>query len=72
MAIRKSAESIMARATPLSPSLLRRWKQKYLNKGKDGLKDSYPKVDPQMRALEEENERLNGTAHAADHRQAGP
>lgn len=68
MAIQKYAASIMAQATLLSPSLLRRWKLKYLNKGKDGLKDSYPKVDPQMRVLEEENERLNGTAHAADHR----
>jgi hypothetical protein len=64
MAIQKYAASIMAQATLLSPSLLRRWKLKYLN----GLKDSYPKVDPQMRVLEEENERLNGTAHAADHR----
>ena len=48
----------MALATQLSPSLLRRWKQKYLDKGKEGLKDSYPRVDPQLRALEEENERL--------------
>ena len=48
----------MARATPLSPSLLRKWRQKYLSKGKEGLKDSYTHVDPQLRALEEENERL--------------
>lgn len=26
--------------------------------GKDGLRDSYPRVDPQVRILEEENERL--------------
>jgi hypothetical protein len=26
--------------------------------GKDGLRDSYPRVDPQLRILEEENERL--------------
>jgi len=42
----------------LSPSLLRKWREKYLNNGKDGLKDNYPRIDPQLRALEEENERL--------------
>lgn len=25
---------------------------KYLSKGKEGLKDSYPRIDPQLRALE--------------------
>ena len=40
----------------LSPSLLRKWRQKYLTK--EGLTNSYPRVDPQLRALEEENERL--------------
>jgi len=44
----------------LSPSLLRKWRLKYLSKGKDGLKDSYTRVDPQLRALEEENDRLRG------------
>lgn len=48
----------MARATPLSPSLLRKWRLKYLSKGREGLKDSYARIDPQLRALEEENERL--------------
>jgi len=38
--------------------LLRKWREKYLNNGKDGLKDNYPRIDPQLRALEEENERL--------------
>ena len=47
----------------LSPSLLRKWRdraagRKYLNKGKEGLKDNYPRLDRQVRALEEENERL--------------
>ncbi|CAN5639576.1 hypothetical protein BH09BAC4_BH09BAC4_04250 [soil metagenome] len=42
----------------LSPSLLRKWRLKYLSKGKEGLKDSYTRVDPQLRVLEEENERL--------------
>ncbi|MBC3788859.1 transposase-like protein [Spirosoma sp. LMG 31448] len=36
----------------LSPSLLRRWRLKYLSKGKEGLKDSYARLDPQLRALE--------------------
>ena len=42
----------------LSPSLLRKWRLKYLSKGKEGLKDSYARIDPQLRVLEEENERL--------------
>ena len=42
----------------LSPTLLSRWKQKYQAKGVDGLKPAYRRVDPEVRALEEENERL--------------
>lgn len=42
----------------LSPSLLSKWKQRYLNKGMEGLKTQYKRVDPEIRALEEENERL--------------
>lgn len=42
----------------LSPSLLAKWKQRYLSKGSEGLKPSYKRVDPEVRALEEENERL--------------
>lgn len=42
----------------LSPSLLSKWKQRYLNKGLEGLKTQYKRVDPEIRALEEENERL--------------
>ena len=42
----------------LSPALLSRWKQKYLTKGSEGLKPAYRRVDPELRALEEENERL--------------
>ncbi len=48
----------ISRKYNLSPSLLRWWRLKYLSKGKEGLKDSYLRVDPQLRALEEENERL--------------
>jgi len=42
----------------ISPSLFDRWKQKYLSGGIESLKDGYRRVDPQVRELEEENERL--------------
>jgi putative transposase len=42
----------------LSPTLLSRWKQKYQAKGAEGLKPAYRRIDPEVRALEEENERL--------------
>jgi putative transposase len=42
----------------LSPSLLTKWKSRYLSKGLNGLKDSYKRIDPQTRELELENERL--------------
>ena len=38
----------------LSPSLLSKWKQRYLNKGIEGLKTQYRRVDPEIRALEVE------------------
>ncbi len=47
-----------ARKYNLAHSVLKYWKKKYLANGKDGLKAAYRKVDPQLRALEEENERL--------------
>ena len=42
----------------LSSSVLTYWKKKYLAQGKEGLKAGYKKIDPQVRALEEENQRL--------------
>lgn len=42
----------------LSPSLLGKWKQRYLSKGVEGLKSAYKRVDPEVRRLEDENERL--------------
>jgi transposase-like protein len=42
----------------LAGSVLTYWKKKYLSKGKEGLKASYKRIDPQVRALEEENSRL--------------
>ena len=48
----------VARKYNLAHSVLSYWKKKYLSKGKDGLKASYKRIDPQVRALEEENARL--------------
>lgn len=42
----------------IAPSLLSKWKQRYLSNGIEGLKPQYKKIDPQVRMLEEENERL--------------
>ena len=42
----------------VAPSLYARWKKKYLSKGMEGLKPAYHRIDPEVRALEEENERL--------------
>lgn len=42
----------------LSHSLLSHWKKKYLAKGIEGLKGTYRRVDPAVRTLQEENERL--------------
>jgi transposase-like protein len=42
----------------LSPTLIYKWKQRYLAKGAEGLKPAYRRVDPEVRALEQENERL--------------
>ncbi len=42
----------------IAPSLFARWKKKHLSQGVSGLKSAYKRVDPVMRELEEENERL--------------
>lgn len=47
-----------ARKYNLAHSVLSYWRKKYLVKGKDGLKASYRRVDPQVQVLEEENARL--------------
>ena len=49
---------ITCRKYNLSPSLLSKWKQRYLQKGMAGLKPAYKRIDPQLRELEQENERL--------------
>ena len=42
----------------LSPSLLLRWKHQFNSNGLAGLKPQYARIDPNVRALEEENARL--------------
>src|SRR6267154_6187187 len=42
----------------ISPGLMSLWRKKFLAKGTEGLKPAYHRVDPQLRALEEENARL--------------
>ena len=54
----REGQAITCRKYNLSPSLVLRWKHKYLSKGMEGLKPSYKRVDPELRKLEEENERL--------------
>lgn len=42
----------------LSRSLYYRWKSKFDHSGVDGLTDKYYRVDPAIKQLEKENERL--------------
>jgi transposase-like protein len=42
----------------IAPSLYSRWKRKYTKEGFSGLQDKHKKIDPAIKALEEENERL--------------
>ncbi len=54
----QEGQTATCRKYNLAPSLYQRWKQKYLQKGYEGLKRAYKRVDPLVRNLEEENERL--------------
>ena len=42
----------------LGQSLFYRWKHAFEQKGMDGLEPAYHRIDPEVRALEQENERL--------------
>ena len=54
----REGQTATCRKYNLSASLVQRWKQKYLAKGMEGLRAGYRRVDPQVKALQEENERL--------------
>lgn len=54
----REGHSETCRKYNLASSVLAYWKRKYLVKGKEGLKPGYKRIDPEVRALEEENERL--------------
>ena len=42
----------------LSPSLLLRWKNQFNQGGSSSLQPAYHKIDPELKALQEENARL--------------
>jgi transposase-like protein len=42
----------------LSQALFYRWKHQFEHKGKDGLLPQYRTIDPELRAIQQENERL--------------
>jgi len=50
--------AVTLRKYDLSQSLFYRWKHKFDQKGAEGLKAQYRRVDPELRRLEEENARL--------------
>ncbi len=54
----RSGQAATIRKYNIAPSLYARWKNKYLKEGITGLKEKYHKIDPQVRELELENERL--------------
>lgn len=54
----REGQTATCRKYNIAPSLFQRWKNKYMEKGVEGLRTSYHRVDPEKRALEEENERL--------------
>lgn len=42
----------------LSSTIYYVWKEKFTSKGIEGLHEQYRRIDPELRALEKENERL--------------
>ena len=54
----REGQTVTCRKYNLSQTLVSSWKQKYQSKGVEGLKPAYKRVDPALRALEEENERV--------------
>ena len=56
--VEREGQTETCRKYNLASSVISYWKKKYLSRGKEGLKASYHKIDPSVRKLEEENERL--------------
>ena len=54
----REGQASTCRKYNLSPTLVGKWKAKYLAQGKAGLERSYYRVDPDKRAMEEEIDRL--------------
>jgi putative transposase len=54
----REGRSQTCRKYNISPSLYDRWRHKYLQDGMEGLKGRYKRIDPLVRDLQEENERL--------------
>ena len=54
----REGQAVTCRKYNLAPSLLGKWRSRYLNKGLNGLQNTYKKIDPELRELELENERL--------------
>ncbi len=49
---------LTCRKYDISRSLYYRWRNSFNRQGPDGLTPKYHKIDPEVRALEKENERL--------------
>ena len=54
----REGQTATCRKYNLAASLIQRWKQKYQARGVKGLRAGYQHIDPEVRALQEENERL--------------
>jgi transposase-like protein len=54
----REGRSETLRKYSIAPSLFDRWRRKYLIEGISGLKAKYKRIDPQVKELEDENERL--------------
>mgnify|MGYP001566706109 FL=1 len=54
----REGAAVTCRKYNISHSLISYWKKKYLGQGLHGLKAAYKRVDPAVRALENENEQL--------------
>lgn len=56
--VRESSLTEVCRKYNLSTSLVSKWKQRYSDDGLAGLRTKYRTVDPELKALQEENDRL--------------